>query len=190
MSGLKIGWAFCGSFCTFDRAMPVLQALVDAGHEVTPIFSETAYRTDTRFGKAAEWVEKAETITGRPVIHTIDGAEPIGPQKLLDLLIVAPATGNTLAKLAHGITDTAVTMACKSHLRNNRPLLLAVSTNDGLAGSAPNIGALMGRKHIFFVPYRQDDALKKPSSLVAELERIPEILPVVMKGVQPQPVLL
>lgn len=189
-AAMKIGWAFCGSFCTFARAMCVMETLISSGEEVTPIFSETAYRTDTRFGKAEYWVKRAEETTGRASIHTIPDAEPIGPKGLFDLLIVAPVTGNTLAKLAHGITDSAVTMACKSHLRNGRPLLLAVSTNDGLSGSAPNIGTLMTRKNIYFVPYRQDDSAGKPMSLVAELERIPDDIPSVMESRQPQPVLL
>ncbi|MDR0326457.1 MAG: dipicolinate synthase subunit B [Oscillospiraceae bacterium] len=187
---MRIGWAFCGSFCTFERALGVLKALVLTGEEVTPVFSEAACQTDTRFGKAADWVFKAEEITGRAAIRTIAQAEPIGPKGLLDLLIVAPATGNTLAKLAHGITDGTVTMACKSHLRNGRPLLLALSTNDGLSGSAPNIAALMSRKHVYFVPYRQDDAAGKPASLVAGMEMIPELIPQILQGVQPQPVLL
>jgi dipicolinate synthase subunit B len=187
---MKIGWAFCGSFCTFEANMGIMQSLVDAGEEVTPIFSHAAYHTDTRFGPARLWVDRAEEITGQKSIFSITGAEPIGPKGLFDLLIVAPATGNTLAKLAHGITDGPVTMACKSHLRNGRPLLLAVSTNDGLSGSAPNIAVLSSRKHIYFVPYRQDDALGKPTSLVADAGMIPGLIPQVMAGVQPQPVLL
>ncbi|MDR1669307.1 MAG: dipicolinate synthase subunit B [Oscillospiraceae bacterium] len=187
---MKIGWAFCASFCTFGRAMNVLRTLAAAGEDITPIFSENAYRNDTRFGKAADWVRQAEEITGKTAWHTFQEVEPIGPKQLLDLLIIAPVTGNTLAKLAQGITDTSVTMAAKSHLRNARPLLLSVSTNDGLSGSASNIGALMTRKNIFFVPYRQDDALAKPASLIAEMERIPDLLPGVMTGRQPQPLLL
>ena len=187
---MRIGWAFCGSFCTMERALRVLETLVIGGNEVTPIFSETACRTDTRFGKADGWVSRAEEITGRTAIRTITQAEPIGPKGLFDLLIVAPATGNTIAKLAHGITDGTVTMACKSQLRNGRPLLLAVSTNDGLSGSAPNIAALMARKHIYFVPYRQDDADGKPASLSSDMELIPEIIPRVLSGQQAQPLLL
>ena len=187
---MRIGWAFCGSFCTFERALRILEKLVLSGEEVTPLFSEAACRTDTRFGAADSWVSRAEEVTGRNAIRTIPQAEPIGPKGLFDLLIVAPVTGNTLAKLAHGITDGTVTMACKSHLRNGRPLLLAVSTNDGLSGSAPNIAALMSRKHIYFVPYRQDDASGKPASLVADMERIPEAIPLAVLGRQAQPVLL
>ncbi len=167
-----------------------MDVLCQKGANVSAIFSEMAYATDTRFGKAFDWVSQAEKITGKPIIHTIAEAEPIGPEKRFDLLIVAPLTGNTLAKLAHGITDSAVTMACKSHLRNGRPLLLAVSTNDGLSGSGPNIGTLMNRKHIFFAPYRQDDAHKKPTSLVADMESLPELIGPVLQGKQPQPILL
>ncbi|MDR1693328.1 MAG: dipicolinate synthase subunit B [Oscillospiraceae bacterium] len=187
---MRVGWAFCGSFCTFERAMGVMRALAGSGEDIFPIFSETAYRSDTRFGLASDWIRQAEEIAGRHPWHTQQEVEPIGPKQLLDLLIIAPATGNTLAKLAHGITDTSVTMAAKSHLRNGRPLLLSVSTNDGLSGSASNIGTLMTRKNIFFVPYRQDDAAKKPASLIAEMERIPELLPEVLAGRQPQPLLL
>jgi dipicolinate synthase subunit B len=170
--------------------MGTMHELKQSGADITAIFSETAYNTDTRFGSAAEWVALAEKITGRPVVRTITDAEPIGPKGLFDLLIAAPATGNTLAKLAHGITDGCVTMACKSHLRNGRPLLLAVSTNDGLSGSAPNIALLSSRKNVYFVPYRQDDAAGKPSSLVSDVDMIPEIIPPVLRGEQPQPVLL
>ncbi|MCL2002553.1 MAG: dipicolinate synthase subunit B [Oscillospiraceae bacterium] len=170
--------------------MSVMQTLVEGGAEVTPVFSRAAYHTDTRFGASREWVAKAEDITGRSAIRTITEAEPIGPQRLFDLLIVAPVTGNTLAKLAHGITDGPVTMACKSHLRNGRPLLLAVSTNDGLSGSAPNIAVLSSRKNVYFVPYRQDDAAGKPASLIADIGTIPDIILPVLAGQQPQPVLL
>jgi dipicolinate synthase subunit B len=188
---LRLGWALCGSFCTFERILPVIRETVNRGIEVTPIFSETAYHTDTRFGPADYWVKQAEEITGRSALHTIALTEPIGPKRLFDLLVAAPVTGNTLAKLAHGITDSAVTMACKSHLRNGNPLLLAVSTNDGLSGSALNIALLQQRKNVFFVPYRQDDAAGKPTSLVADMESIPELIPRVLReGEQPQPVLL
>ena len=187
---MKIAWAFCGSFCTLEKAMNVMEDLTYNGADITPIFSEKTFSTNTRFGTAKHWQTYAESITGHKVLHTITEVEPIGPKGLFDLLIVAPVTGNTLAKLAYGITDSSVTMACKSHLRNGRPILLAVSTNDGLSGSAANIGTLLGRKNVFFVPYRQDDPLGKPSSLVAELEKIPHILGDVMIGKQPQPILL
>jgi len=187
---IKIGFAICASFCTFPRIMPILESLCKDGADVTAVFSEMAYGTDTRFGKAADWVARAEAATGKPVICTIAGAEPIGPEKRFDIIIASPATGNTIAKLANGITDTAVTMACKSHLRNRRPILLGVSTNDGLSASHANIGILMNRKNIFFVPYRQDDSLNKPNSLVAEFEQIPALVRPVLQGVQAQPVLL
>ena len=160
------------------------------GAAVTPIFSEHAWQTDTRFGRGRDWVERAEELTGHRAVCSITDAEPIGPQGLFDLLIVAPTTGNTLAKLAHGITDGTVTMACKSHLRNGRPLLLAISTNDGLSGSAPNLAVLSSRKNIFFVPYRQDDAHGKPCSLVADLEALGDAIPLALQGQQAQPVLL
>lgn len=190
MKGLRIGFAMCGSFCTFAAALPIIEELAKAGADVYPIMSETAYATDTRFGKAGDWVEKIEEITGKSVIHTIPQAEPIGPKKLLDVIVVAPCTGNTLGKLAAGITDSSVTMACKAHLRNRRPVILAVSTNDGLATAARAIGDLMARKNICFVPYRQDDFEKKPNSLVADLTLIPETVREAMEGRQIQPVLL
>jgi dipicolinate synthase subunit B len=188
--GLKIGWAFCGSFCTFEDAFTVMEQIIADGAEVTPIFSETAAGTDTRFGKGGDWVARAESVTGRSAIRSITGAEPIGPKGLFDLLIVSPATGNTLAKLAHGITDGTVTMACKSHLRNGKPLLLAISTNDGLSGSSLNISLLNSRKNIYFVPYRQDNAQGKPSSLVADLDRLSASIPQALRGEQAQPLLL
>lgn len=190
MTGLKVGWALCGSFCTFSRILPVIQALRDTGADITPIFSENAYSTDTRFGTAEFFRAQVEGITGNNIIHTIAGAEPIGPKGLFDLLIIAPATGNTLAKITHGITDSCVSMAAKSHLRGGKPLLLAVSTNDGLSGSAANIGTLLNRKNVFFVPFCQDDPVAKPTSLVADMECIPEIIPAVLSRRQPQPVLI
>ncbi len=190
MNGLRIGFAMCGSFCTFAAAAPQIEELVKAGAEVYPILSETAYSTDTRFGMASEWIEKIEGLSGREIIHTIPQAEPIGPKKLLDVIVVAPCTGNTLGKLASGITDSSVTMACKAHLRNQRPVVLAVSTNDGLATAARAIGELMARKNVYFVPYRQDDFAKKPNSLVAELSLIPDAVTAATQGHQLQPVLL
>ena len=162
---MNIGFAMCGSFCTFSKVFPVMEILAKE-HTVYPIFSFVSASTDSRFGSAAEFLERAETICGRKVIKSIAEAEPIGPKKLLDMLVIAPCTGNTLAKLSHSIADTPVTMAAKSHLRNGRPVLVAVSTNDGLAGAAENIGRLMARKHYYFIPYGQDDPEKKPTSLV------------------------
>ncbi len=184
-----IGFALCGSFCTFSQVIPQIQALCDLGHDVIPIMSYHAYRTDTRFGKAAEHIQKIETITGHPVLHTIDQVEPIGPKKMLDILVVAPCTGNTLGKLAAGIYDTPVTLAVKSHLRNARPVVIAVSTNDGLSGSARNIGFLQNLKHVYFVPYSQDDPIKKPMSLVAHMDMIPQTITQALQGKQIQPML-
>ena len=186
---MTLGFAFCGSFCTFAQVFPVLEALAKE-HRIIPIFSPVSYSTDTRFGTAEAHLQKAEAICGNPVLHTIAQVEPIGPKKMLDALIIAPCTGNTLAKLAHSIADTSVTMATKSHLRNGRPVLLAVSTNDALGGAAENIGRLLARKHYYFVPYRQDDAIQKPTSMVADFTRIPDALAAAMEGRQLQPLLL
>lgn len=190
MEPLNIGFALCGSFCTFSKAIPELEALAAKGHRVYPIMSFNAATLDTRFGKARDHVERIERACGRKVIATLTEAEPIGPKKLLDLLIIAPCTGNTLAKLANGIADTPVTLAAKSHLRNARPLLIAVSTNDGLSGAARNIGLLQSRKHVWFVPYGQDDSEGKPASLVADFTRIGAAAEMAMKGLQIQPMLV
>ena len=186
---MNIGFALCGSFCTYDRVFPVMELLARE-HTLIPIFSEAAFSIDSRFGTAAEHLQTVQTICSREPIHTIAGAEPIGPKKLLDVLVIAPCTGNTLAKLAHSIADTPVTMAAKSHLRNGRPVVLAVSTNDALAGAAENIGKLLGRKNYYFVPFRQDDPFKKPTSMVADFEKIPETIESAHRGVQIQPILL
>ena len=186
---MNIGFALCGSFCTYDRVFPVMQLLARE-HTLIPIFSEASFAVDSRFGTAAEHFETVRKICGREPIHTIAGAEPIGPKKLLDILVIAPCTGNTLAKLAHSIADTPVTMAAKSHLRNGRPVVVAVSTNDALAGAAENIGKLLGRKNYYFVPFRQDDPMKKPTSMVADIEKIPETIESAHRGVQIQPILL
>ena len=190
MSGKRLGFAMCGSFCTFHRVLPEMERLKAAGWDVQPILSPAAYTTDTRFGKAADFVGQIEKITGKPVWHTIYETEPIGPKKLLDLLVVAPATGNTLAKLALGLADTSVTLACKAHLRNARPVLLAGSTNDALGTAATNIGVLMHAKHMFFVPMRQDAPESKPNSVVADFTKIPEAAAAAMAGKQLQPMLL
>lgn len=186
----RVGFAFCGSFCTMARAMEALEAVAAQYGQVVPIVSETVAATDTRFGNAHDFMREMERICDKRVIDSIVKAEPIGPQKLLDVLVISPCTGNTLGKLAAGITDTAVTMAAKAHLRNGRPLLLAVSTNDGLAASARNIGELMCRKNIYFVPFRQDDPEKKPCSLVADFSLIPDAITAALEGRQLQPVLL
>ncbi len=186
---MTIGFALTGSFCTFSQAFPAMERLAKE-HRVIPIFSGNAAALDTRFGTAEDHLRRAEAITGSPVITTIAQAEPIGPRKLLDVLLIAPCTGNTLAKLANGIADTSVTMAAKSHLRNARPVVLAVSTNDGLGAAAQNIGKLLARKHIYFVPFRQDDAPGKRTSLVADFGRITQALEAAARGEQLQPVLL
>lgn len=186
---MTVGFALCGSFCTFSQAFPAME-LLTRDYQVIPIFSAASATTDTRFGASAEHLAQATEICGTPVLQTIPQVEPIGPRKLLDALVVAPCTGNTLAKLAHGIADGPVTMAVKSHLRNGRPVVIAVSTNDGLGAAAENIGKLLARKHIYFVPFGQDDPLKKPTSLVADFSRIHETLEAALEGKQLQPVLL
>ncbi len=157
---MKIGFCICGSFCTYSQVFPVMEALAQ-DHEVTPIFSDASYRVDSRFGTAQEHLGRAREICGREPLHTLEQVEPIGPKKLFDVLVIAPCTGNTLAKLSHSIADGPVTMAAKSQLRNGRPVVLAVSTNDALAGAAENIGKLMGRKNYYFVPFGQDDPPEK-----------------------------
>lgn len=172
LSGKRIGFAMTGSFCTFHQVFPQMERLSALGAELFPILSYHAYELDTRFYPAAEVRQRMTDIAGRAIWHTLPEVEPIGPRKLLDLLIVAPCTGNTLGKLAAGIIDTPVTMAVKSQLRNRRPVLLAVSTNDGLGASARNIGTLMNERYFYFVPYAQDDPVGKPASLVARMEQI------------------
>ncbi|MCL1820781.1 MAG: dipicolinate synthase subunit B [Oscillospiraceae bacterium] len=187
MKGLRVGFALCGSFCTFQQIMPQVRRLVESGCEVYPIMSRTAYETDTRFGAAEDWRRELEGITGRAIWHTLTDVEPIGPKGLLEVLLVAPCTGNTLAKLATGVTDTSVSMACKAHLRNKRPVVLAISTNDALSASAPNIGTLMNRKNVYFVPFKQDDPDGKPCSAVANLGLVYESVTAAYEGRQLQP---
>ena len=186
---MNIGFALCGSYCTFSKIFPVMEELARE-NRVIPIFSDNVQKTGSRFGEPAQFYEKAFQITGIEPICTIADAEPIGPKKLLDALVIAPCTGNTLAKLAHGIADTPVTMAAKSHLRNGRPVIVAVSTNDGLSGAAENIGRLLARKNYYFVPFGQDDPKSKPTSLVAHFEKIHETVEMALKGMQIQPMLL
>lgn len=186
---MTVGFALCGSFCTYDRIFPVMERLSKTC-DILPIFSEAAYGTDSRFGEASAHIARAEKICGTPALHTLPQVEPIGPKRLLDALIIAPCTGNTLAKLAHSIADGPVTMAAKSHLRNGRPVILAISTNDALAGAAENIGKLLARKHYFFVPFGQDDAFGKPTSLIADFSKIPQTLELALEGKQLQPILL
>lgn len=189
LEGIKIGMAMCGSFCTFSKAFEQMIKLKAAGAELTPIMSYHAATLDTRFGTAEENIMTAENICGRGVINTIPLAEPVGPKKMFDLLIICPCTGNTMAKLAAGITDTPVTMAVKSHLRNGRPVLIAAATNDALSASAKNIGALLNIKNIYFVPFKQDDFVKKPRSAVADFSMIPEAAKAALNGRQLQPIL-
>ena len=186
---MTVGFAMCGSFCTFSQVFPVMEAL-SKEYTLVPVFSPAAHSVDSRFGTARSHIEKAERICGAAPLHTIAEVEPIGPKKLFDALVIAPCTGNTLAKLAHGIADSSVTMAAKSHLRNGRPVVVAISTNDALAGAAENIGRLLVRKHYYFVPFGQDDALQKPTSLVADFTQIPQTLALALEGKQIQPLLL
>lgn len=186
---MTIGFALCGSFCTYSKVFPVMEEL-SQNYSIIPIFSKIAYTADSRFGTAQNHIAQASRICGRIPLHTIEEAEPIGPKKLLDALIIAPCTGNTLAKLAHSIADGPVTMAAKSHLRNGRPVLIAVSTNDALCGAAENIGKLLARKHYYFVPFGQDDALNKPTSMVADFKRIPQALEAALGGQQIQPMII
>lgn len=186
----KIGFAMCGSFCTFKKALIAMQALVDEGSEVIPIMSEMSYNTNTRFGEAEYFQNEVKKICGKDIIKNVKEAEPIGPRALLDLLIVLPCTGNSLAKIANGITDTSVTMAVKAHLRNQRPVLIAVSTNDGLGAAAKNIGNLLNYKNIYFVPLAQDDFVQKPTSLIADFEKIIPAAKDALDGKQLQPILI
>ncbi len=186
---IRLGFALCGSFCTFDAALPVMRELAETC-EITPILSPAAAETDTRFGLASRFLAEVREICGREPILRLEEAEPIGPKGLLDILAVVPCTGNTLAKLAAGVADTAVTFACKAHLRNARPVVLGVSTNDGLAAGAANLGLLLNRKHYYFVPFRQDDPRGKPTSLVADFTLLPEAIRAALEGRQLQPLLL
>ena len=176
MKNQTVGFAMCGSFCTFKKVVPQIKKLTEQGYKVIPIMSQISYTTDTRFGKAVDFINEIEDITKEKIIYTIKDAEPIGPKMLLDALIIAPCTGNTLGKLANGISDTSVTLATKAHLRNQRPVIIAVSTNDALGTSARNIGTLMNSKNIYFVPMRQDDYINKPNSIVADFDYIPTTL--------------
>ena len=186
---MNIGFALCGSFCTFSKVFEAMEQVASI-HTVTPIFSFNTSQIDSRFGTAQAHWQRAAEICGREPLSTIAQVEPIGPKKLLDALVIAPCTGNTLAKLAHSIADTPVTMAVKSHLRNSRPVVIAVSTNDALAGAAENIGHLMGRKHYYFVPFGQDDPKEKPTSMVADFELLLPTLETALEGRQLQPVLI
>ena len=188
MEKKRLGLALCGSYCTYEKLFAALPALRER-YELIPILSDTAAETDTRFGSAAEHIRRLMELTGRKVVTTISEAEPLGPKEPLDALLIAPCTGNTMAKLAHGITDSSVTMAAKAHLRNGRPLVIAFSTNDGLSGSAENIGRLLNRKNVYFVPFGQDDPEKKPCSLQADFSRLGDTVEAALQGRQLQPIL-
>ena len=190
MEPQKIGFALCGSFCTFARVIKQIEALKTLGYELLPIMSQTAYSTDTRFGKAEDFVKQIEDICRNKVLHTQTEVEPFGPKAILDALVIAPCTGNTIAKIANGVSDTTVSLAVKAHLRNERPVIVAVSSNDALSANAKNIGTLLNTKNIFLVPFEQDDAVKKPRSLVAVMEQIPQTIELALKGKQIQPILL
>ncbi|MBO4468730.1 MAG: dipicolinate synthase subunit B [Clostridia bacterium] len=188
MKGITLGYGLCGSFCTLGRSVEALRELAKRDIKIIPIMSEIVYTTDTRFGKAKDFIEEIEDICKNEIIHTIKGAEPIGPKGLLDILVVAPCTGNTLAKTALGITDTSVTMAIKAHLRGAKPVVLGISTNDALGGSAKNIGLLQNTKNIYFVPYGQDNAEKKPNSLVCDFGKIEDTVLSALEGKQIEPI--
>ncbi|MDD3766325.1 MAG: dipicolinate synthase subunit B [Eubacteriales bacterium] len=190
LKGLNIGFALTGSFCTIEETLKQLDEIVKLGANVVPIVSEMVYKTDTRFGKAEDWIRRMENATGKKVIHSITTSEPIGPKKMLDVLVVAPCTGNTLSKMANGVNDTSVTMAAKAHLRNLKPVVVAVSTNDGLGANAKNIGLLLNTKNVYFVPFRQDDAISKENSLIADMSLIIPSLEAAINGKQLQPVLI
>lgn len=186
----RVGFAVCGSFCTHEKVLEALKKLTAIYETVIPIASENAAFTDTRFGTSDDLLEKLEDLTGHEVLCDIPSVEPIGPKGLLDVLVIAPATGNTIAKLAAGITDTTVTMAAKSHLRNGRPVVVAMASNDGLSAGAKNIGELLVRKNYYFVPFGQDNAAQKPCSLMADFDKLPETVDAALRGEQLQPVLL
>lgn len=189
MPKTKLGLAICGSYCTFDRIMPIAESLSEK-YDLTVVMSESAAETDTRFGCAQTVKARLAEITGKNTICTISDAEPVGPQKLFDVMAIAPCTGNTLAKLACGIADSAVTMACKAHLRNGRPIVIAVSTNDALGANAKNIGELLNRKNFYFVPFRQDDPQGKPTSMISDFELAADSIEAALNGRQLQPVIL
>lgn len=190
MKGKKVGFALCGSFCTLNEVLPQIENLVKIGAQVIPIMSEAVYSTDTRFGTSQHFIEKLQEITGNAIIHTVKQAEPIGPKKMLDILIIAPCTGNTVGKLANGITDSCVTMAAKANLRNEKPVLIGLSSNDALATSAQNIGKLLNYKNIYFVPFKQDAPFNKHRSCVADFSLIEKSAKEALDGIQTQPILI
>ena len=190
MEKIKVGFAITGSFCTHARILTVLKSFVEKGYDVLPIFSYSVKNTDTRFGTAKDFYSKVVEITGKTPVDTIVGAEPVGPKNMIDVLVVAPCTGNTLSKLANAITDTPPTMVAKAHLRNNKPLVIAVSSNDALGLNMKNLATLMSTKNIYFVPFGQDDAKNKPKSLIADYTLVEETMLFALKNEQIQPILL
>lgn len=188
-SKLRVGLALCGSYCTYEKLFAQAERLAES-YELVPIMSENAAETDSRFGTATDHIRRLMLLTGKRVVTTVAEAEPLGPAEPLDALLIAPCTGNTLAKLALGVTDTAVTMAAKAHLRNGRPVVIALSTNDGLSGSAENLGRLLNRKNIYFVPFTQDDPARKPRGLQADFSLLDDALREALRGRQLQPILI
>ena len=186
----NIGFCMTGSFCTFKHVIPQIKKIVEDGANVIPIMSYNSYELDTKFGKAKDFIKEIEEITSHKIIHTIKGAEPIGPKEMTDLMVIIPATGNTIAKLTAGINDTPVLMATKAHLRNGNNVVIGISTNDGLSGSASNIGTLLNRKHYYFVPFRQDNPITKPCSLVFDPKLIIDTIKKALNNEQIQPILL
>lgn len=189
LKGKKIGIAFTGSFCTYDKIFHQLQELADTGADITTIFSNASQTINSRFGNAADFLKKAEEITGKPPLLTIETAEPIGPKSLLDILVIFPCTGNTVAKLANGITDTPVLMAAKAHLRNEKPLVISLSTNDALGMNMKNIGLLLNAKNVYFIPFGQDDPVKKPNSLIADVTLLIPTISAALENRQYQPII-
>ena len=190
LNGLNLGVALCGSFCTFDKAIKTIKDLTQIGINVFPIMSFNAYDISTRFGEASAIISQIETITQKKIIHTIAAAEPLGPKNVIDAMLIAPCTGNTLAKLNLAITDTPVLLATKSLMRNGKPIILSLATNDGLGANLKNIGGLLNKKNVYFVPLGQDDPIKKPYSLVADFSQIQTTLSMALSGKQIQPVLI
>ena len=190
IEGKRIGFVMTGSFCTFRKTIDELKKIVKLGAKVIPIMSENSYTMDTKFGKAEDFINEVEDITGTKILHTIQEVEPIGPKDMLDILVVAPATGNTMAKLANDIIDNSATMAVKSHLRRERPVVIAISTNNGLSGAGENIGKLFNRKHYYFVPFKQDNPITKPRSIVFDPSYLIKTIEYALDNKQIQPILL
>ena len=190
VTGKRIGFVLTGSFCTFSKVLPKMKELIKKGAEIIPIMSFNSYNLDTKFGKAKDFIDEIEEMTSKKIIHTIQDAEPIGPKKMTDIMVIAPCSGNTMAKLACDIIDTPATMSAKSHLRNNNPLVIAPSTNNGLSGNAENIGKLLNRKNYYFVPFKQDNPITKPRSIVFDAEYIIKTIEYALEGEQISPILL